>query len=176
MEQYKLMNRYNGEVLHVASITCSHNTPRSFKLRKALEWVIQNGKDTTNLDLSGGDFENFNFDSVDMQGCMFDDANLFKANINNTNFKDCSFHNTRIEGVHGLNDYVKSLFLENWAIAYTSEVLQIGRRRHTIEEWDSFTFEELHGMGARVLPYIMKYEAVMKTILENFPAKPMSDA
>lgn len=62
---------------------------------------------------------------------------------------------------------IKSLQVDTYFVAYTSEVMAIGCEQHTLAEWWAFTDEEIHKMdGQRGLDWWRKWRPILMQIME----------
>jgi len=97
------------------------------------------------------------------------DANLTDANLMDANLTDAN-----LAGVAGNMRQIKSLFLETYPVAYTSEYLQIGCERHTIMEWWEFDDDRIEEMdGEEALIFWAKYRDFICEAIELSPATPV---
>ncbi len=148
MIKFDVLSRFTDKVKFTAEIECGEDTPRSVNLGLAVKWGVENNADLRNADLRNADLRN---------------ANLSDANLRNADLSDAS----------GLNDYVKCIQIDTYAIAYTSDVMQIGCERHTISEWAEFDDKRILEMdGKTALKWWRKYKSWIFQTIELRPAKP----
>ena len=70
-------------------------------------------------------------------------------------------------------DQLKSIFIDQYQITYTSEVLQIGCERYKINDWFGFNDKKIIYMdGKRALRFWRKYKELIKMTIELSPANP----
>ena len=68
---------------------------------------------------------------------------------------------------------MKCIQIDTYAIAYTSDVMQIGCERHTISEWAEFDDKRILEMdGKTALKWWRKYKSWIFQTIELRPAKP----
>ena len=78
-----------------------------------------------------------------------------------------------LNGLTGLNDWIKCIQIEDWPITYTSEVMQIGCQRHTLDAWRAFRDAEIRAMGGmRALNFWRKWKDWIFQAIDMAPAKP----
>ena len=78
-----------------------------------------------------------------------------------------------LNGLSGLNDWIKCIQVEDWPITYTSDVMQIGCQRHIFDAWRNFSDAEIRAMdGRKALAFWTKWKAAIFQIIEMAPAKP----
>ena len=94
-----------------------------------------------------------------------------------TNLDGADLAGADLNGLSGLNGWVKCIQIEDWPITYTSEVMQIGCQRHSHEEWRGFSDVEIRGMdGMKALNFWRKWRETIFKIIEMAPARPTKPA
>ena len=153
MIEFDILARFSDEVNFTAEIDCAEDAPYSVKLGLAVKWGVEHDADLSNADLSNADLSN---------------ADLSNTNLWNTSLRSADLWNT-----NGLNKYVKCIQVETYAIAYTSEVMQIGCERHNISEWAGFDDKRILEMdGKAALKFWRKYKDWIFQTIGMCPAKP----
>lgn len=85
------------------------------------------------------------------------------ANLNGAN----------LNGVNGINEWLKCIQIDTYAICYTAEDLQIGCERHTLDEWQDFDAERIVRMDGRAaLKFWLKYKDWIFATIKMCPATP----
>ena len=119
-------------------------------------------------DLSGA-----NLSRVDLSGANLSEANLSEANLSRVDLSGANLSEANLWGATGNMDQLKSIFLEEYPITYTSEYLQIGCQKHLIHEWLYFDDREILAMGGKTaLNFWIKYKDYLMTTIELSPATP----
>ena len=112
-------------------------------------------------DLAGADLARANLARADLAGADLAGAYLARANLN---------------GLTGLNDWIKCIQVEDWPITYTSDVMQIGCQRHTFDAWRNFSDAEIRAMdGRKAVAFWGKWKSVIFQIIEMAPAQTTKD-
>ena len=63
--------------------------------------------------------------------------------------------------------------METYAVVYTSDYLQIGCERHSIEEWQGFDDERISKMdGEQAIKFWKKYKQFIFRCIELSPCEP----
>lgn len=106
----------------------------------------------------------------------FRNANLGNANLSYANFScvDLSYidlSDANLCSAIGDMNFVKSMQCEKYRIVYTATILQIGCEKHTIEEWEKFTDDEISKMDDGALEWWTKWKPIIMQIIEMSPAK-----
>lgn len=170
--KYTIRTRYTSEPHCDAFITTDLNRTRGHKLGLAVLWAIENDVDIRGTDLSGAILRSMNLSGVDFSDCNLIDADISYASINGTVFEGACITNIKFEGVNGINDYFKCMQVGDWPIAYNSTHLQVGRQRHTFDEWCSFSYQDIAEMGVKATNFVTQHDQWLEDTIERFPAKP----
>lgn len=124
--------------------------------------------DLNSADLSGANFHYVYLNKADLKSVDLSDASLSGTNLSGTDLL-CA----NLSGAHGINDWVKSLQIEEYPISYTSESMQIGCECHFISDWQKFDDTRILQMdGKRALRFWRKYKSWIFQTIELCPAKP----
>lgn len=93
--------------------------------------------------------------------------------LNNEGGERANLRGANLWGAVGNLKQMKSIFLEEYPITYTTDVMQIGYKRYKINEWWDFTDEQILKMdGKRALKFWRKYKDFIKQAIELSPATP----
>ena len=198
MIEFDILARFSDEVNFTAEIDCAEDAPYSVKLGLAVKWGVEHDADLSNADLSNADLSNADLSntnlwntslrSADLSNCNLSNASLRSADLSNaslwnTSLRSADLSNTSLWNTslrsadlwntNGLNKYVKCIQVETYAIAYTSEVMQIGCERHNISEWAGFDDKRILEMdGKAALKFWRKYKDWIFQTIGMCPAKP----
>ncbi|MDZ7906397.1 MAG: hypothetical protein U5N55_11925 [Cypionkella sp.] len=75
--------------------------------------------------------------------------------------------------MHGINDYIKCIQIEKYAISYTATHIQIGCQRHTHSEWAAFSDAQIRAMdGLAALEWWQKYREWLFQTIALCPSTP----
>ena len=112
-----------------------------------------------------------------MSGANLSCANLRNADLCNANLRGADMSGANLSGANlsgaiGNQRNLKSIFVaEEYPIAYTADVLQIGCKRYPIAEWWDFTDEEIVAMdGKKALKFWREWKDTIRMIIEKSPA------
>jgi uncharacterized protein YjbI with pentapeptide repeats len=143
-------------------------------LRSANLW----GADLRSADLRSADLEGANLRSADLEGADLRRADLSGADLRRADLRRADLSGADLEGANlwgatGNLKHLKSIFLEQYQITYTSDILQIGCERHPITEWWEYDDERILNMdGKSALKFWRKWKDQIKQIIEMSPAEP----
>ena len=134
----------------------------------SLAWARLEGADFYRADLYRANLEGANFRGARLEGARLAGAGLAWADLYRANLEGANFR-----GASGVNDYVKCVQIDTYPITYTADVIQIGCKRHTHQEWADFTDDQIRQMdGVKAVEWWAKYKAWLLEIIEICPAKP----
>ena len=198
MMQFHVKNRYSGEVQFTAEIDCTEVDATSKKLGLAVKWAVENEADLRWADLRwaylrwadlrgaylrwadlrGANLARANLtraglEGANLRGANLRGANLEWANLRGANLEEANLRGANLGGVNGINDWVKCIQIETYAITYTADVLQIGCEQHPIADWRNFDSRRIAGMdGKHSLKFWAKYKDWIFQTIELCPARP----
>ena len=103
-EQFQIRNRFTGEVLFTAELTCSPDALSSFKLGLAVKAAVG-----ARANLAGANLAYANLARADLAGANLAHANLARAdlayaNLAYANLADANFAYANLAGAKGLSD------------------------------------------------------------------------
>ena len=152
-ERANLIEAYlNGANLNGSNLTGAY-----------LNWAYLNGADLAGANLNGACLTGADLTRANLTGAYLNGADLTRACLTGANLK----------GVCGNLKHIKSIFLERYPIAYTSDILQIGCQKHPITDWWEFEDDEIIEMdGEEALVWWKKWKGQIKTLIEMSPAEP----
>jgi len=132
-----------------------------------------NGASLINANLNGASLINASLSGANLNGASLINANLYGANLYGANLYGANISGANLYGATGLNNYIKCIQIEKYAICYTAEVMQIGCQSHTIAEWSGFSDAQIRAMdGKEALEWWTKYKAWIFQTIELCPATP----
>jgi len=148
-----------------------------------LEGAKLAGADLRRANLAGANLRGANLEGAYLRGAYLTGAYFEGANIKGAYFEGAylagadlagaSLGGTSLGGANGINDWVKIIQIETYAIAYTAEILQIGCEKHPIEDWRNFDTRRIAKMdGKTALKFWGKYRDWIFQTIELCPAKP----
>jgi len=94
------------------------------------------------------------------------ECSTFRELVEGATKEGISFYRADMRGAVGNMEDVKSMQLEKYMIAFTSDILCIGCQQHTIEEWASFTDEKISQMDDGALEWWKKWKDFIFTAIE----------
>jgi uncharacterized protein YjbI with pentapeptide repeats len=120
--------------------------------------------------LRGANLERANLRDADLQGADLRGANLQGAYLRDANLQDAYLQGANLEGASGNMREIKSLQIDNWAVTYTAEILQIGCQKHPIADWRNASPEWIAGMDDKATDWWAKFGPIILQIIDVSPA------
>ena len=168
----------NGDTVYGAraNLWCAHLWGANLggvNLWRAHLWGADlRGANLRYADLRGADLWGANLGGVNLW-C----ANLWGANLRGANLRDADLRRAHLWGANlrdctGNMQHVKSVMCDQYAVAYTADVMQIGCERHTIEDWWGFDDERIAAMDGHALEWWRRWKPILKQIIDTSPAEP----
>jgi len=198
----EIKNRFNGEIIHSGDFKSMKELvvnaiSEGANLRGAnLEYANLEGANLEGANLRGANLRDANLEYANLEGANLEGANLWGANLERVNLEGANLEGASLEGTNlrganlrdanlkrvNLRDcagnrlQIKSLFIsETYSVTYTSEYLQIGCERHSINEWWGFDDERIERMeGRKALDWWAENKEFIKDVIEKYPATPTS--
>ena len=130
------------------------------------------GADLYGADLCGANLCGANLYGADLSGANLSGANLSGANLYGADLSRANLSCADLYGATGNLQQIKSLFFDRWPVTYTAEVLQIGCKRHPINDWFTFDNDRIKAMDGCALEWWSKYRDLIKQTIELSPAEP----
>ena len=85
-------------------------------------------------------------------------ANLRNANLSGAELSDADLRGANLIGAVGNKKELRTMQIETYSISFTKDVLQIGCKRFTIQEWKNFNDEEISNMDNQALSFWNKWK------------------
>ena len=139
-----------------------------------LRWTDLSGANLSRAILSGANLSEANLSEANLRWTDLSGAGLCEANLSGVDMYGANLSAVRsIKGTAGLNKWIKCLQVEEWPITYTSDHMQIGCQKHSLDAWQSFTDAEIRMMdGTRALNFWRKWKGWIFQTIEMAPAEP----
>jgi len=169
-------NLYNASLINAnlnGASLINANLNGASLINASLSGANLNGASLINANLYGANLYGANLYGANISGANLINANLYGANLYGANLYGANISGANLYGATGLNNYIKCIQIEKYAICYTAEVMQIGCQSHTIAEWSGFSDAQIRAMdGKEALEWWTKYKAWIFQTIELCPATP----
>ena len=120
------------------------------------------GSNLTGSNLTGSNLTGSNLTKADLTGANLAGANLYGANLYGADLTRANLAGANLYGAnlrcYGNMKDIFTLQLDTYLIGFTNKYLQIGCKRHTIEEWKNFSDEEIAKMDKNALSWWNKWK------------------
>ena len=191
--KFEIKSRWTGAVIFTADIDCDDGASHSIKLGFAVKVAVNANADLAGANLAhaylaradlaganlahaylaGADLAGANLAGADLAGAYLAGAKLAGADLAGADLAHADLAGAYLNGITGLNDWIKCIQIEDWPISYTSEIMQIGCQRHPLDAWRNFSDAEIRAMdGRKALAFWTKWKEWIFQTIEMAPAKP----
>ena len=96
--KFDVLNRSSGKVQFTAEIDCAEDVPRSWKLRLAVLWAIENKANLSRADLSWANLSRADLSWADLSGANMSEANMSEANMSEANMSRANLSGANLSG------------------------------------------------------------------------------
>jgi hypothetical protein len=109
---------------------------------------------------------------ANLSGCNLSDVNLRFTDLRFAELKGANLCHANLNGCIGNHKEIKSISIfQEYPIAYTKDVLQIGCEQHPIQDWWNCSDQIILEMdGKKGLRFWRKNKEIIKQIIEHSPA------
>ena len=121
----------------------------------------------TRADLTGADLTCANLTDANLA-----DANLTDAILTRANLYGADLTGANLTNLLGNMKHIKTLQTDKYLVSYTTRVLQIGCKKHSIEEWKNFDDKTISKMDSGALEWWAKWKPIIMQIIEMSPCEP----
>ena len=128
---------------------------------------LNNEVSGTRADLTGADLIHAN-----LYGANLTRASLYGADLYNADLTDATLTDANLTNLLGNMKHIKTLQTDKYPVSYTTRVLQIGCKKHSIEEWKNFDDETISKMDRGALEWWAKWKPIIMQIIEMSPCEP----
>ena len=135
------------------------------------------GANLTDADLAGANLTRAILTRAILTGANLTRANLTGANLTGANLTGANLTRANLAGANLTNllgnmKHIKTLQTDKYLVSYTTRVLQIGCKKHSIEEWKNFDDETISKMDSGALEWWAKWKPIIMQIIEMSPCEP----
>ena len=143
--------------------------------------------DLRGADLIGANLRDANLSYTNLRGADLRDANLRDAGLRGaslsyTNLRDAGLSGADLRGADligadliganlwstiGNQNQIITIQTDVWQIVYTSDFMQIGCQRHSINDWLVFSDDHISKMDIKALEFWKKWKPILVLILER---------
>ena len=130
-------------------------------IRETVEDANLIGANLRDANLIGADLRGANLIGADLR-----DADLRGANLRGANLRDANLIGANLRDAKGNLREFKTMQIETYSISFTKDILQIGCKRYSIEEWKNFDDETIGKMDSGALTFWNKWKQFIFTAIE----------
>ena len=123
-------------------------------LRKHKLWLKD--EDGERADLRDADLSCADLSYADLSGAHLSCAHLSCADLSGANLRRMASGNNR---------EIRTMQTGGWGIVYTSDMMAIGCRQHSLSEWWSFNDEQIADMDKGALDFWRKWRPTLRQLM-----------
>ena len=150
-------------------------------LAKHKEWLLDSSKgrcaDLSYADLSYADlsranlsYANLSYANLSYANLSYADlsrANLSYANLSYANLSYANLSSANLRDTIGNGREIKSLQIGTYNISYTKDIISIGCKTYTLEQWENFTDVEIDNMNSEALKWWKLNKELIITLVKR---------
>ena len=140
---------------------------------KELEAILKLHQSGTRADLYGADLADVDLTGANLTGANLTGADLYGADLYGADLTDVDLTGANLTNLLGNMKHIKTLQTDKYLVSYTTRVLQIGCKNHSIEEWKNFDDETISKMDSGALEWWAKWKPIIIQIIEMSPCEPI---
>ena len=93
-------------------------------------------------------------------------ADLSEANLRCANLREADLSGANLRRMaSGNNREIRTMQTDGWGIVYTSDMMAIGCRQHSLSEWWSFNDEQIADMDKGALDFWRKWRPTLRQLM-----------
>ena len=170
----EIKNRFTSEAIF------SHDQDgNSLKITLELAVKARANLSRANLygaNLDGASLDGANLSRANLYGANLYGANLYGANLDGANLSRAHLYGANLYGASldrasllcfGDMKFIFTLQFDSWPIGFTKDILQIGCKRHPIDDWRNFTDEQIAPMASNALAWWKRWKDPLFAIIDE---------
>jgi hypothetical protein len=167
-----LENNPEGERADLSGADLRVADLRGADLRRVnLRRVNLRGADLSDAYLSGADLSDADLSGAVLSGADLSDAYLRGADLRRVNLSDADLRRVNLSGADlwdciGNGKEIKTVQTSAYTVTYTKDVMQIGCKHYTWEEWCSFDDNTIQQMDNQALEWWKVWKPILLLVME----------
>ena len=93
-------------------------------------------------------------------------ADLHSANLHSANLSGADLSSANLRRVIGNMVEICSFQIDTYAVVFTKNILAIGCQQHSIDDWKTFSDEQISKMDCKAIDFWLKYKDVIFKLIE----------
>ena len=118
-------------------------------------------------DLSYADLKGADLSYADLSYADLSRANLSYANLSYANLSYANLSSANLRDTIGNGREIKSLQIGTYNISYTKDIISIGCKTYTLEQWKNFTDVEIDNMNSEALKWWKLNKELIITLVKR---------
>ena len=125
------------------------------------------GADLSYANLSYADLSSANLRGANLRGANLSYADLSYADLSYANLKGADLSYANLRDTIGNGREIKSLQIGTYNISYTKDIISIGCKTYTLEQWKNFTDVEIDNMNSEALKWWKLNKELIITLVKR---------
>ena len=121
---------------------------------------------SSELEKACDDLRYANLREANLCGANLRGANLCGADLSGANLRGADLCGADLRGCVGNMREVKSMQAETYMVVWSNNIMSIGCKQYSIEEWWSFTDDQIQELDVGALDWWKKWKPILKQIIE----------
>ena len=152
--KYKIKNQWTDEVLFTCEVP--EGVESGMIARHVVEVAITEDANLRGANLHGANLHGANLRGANLWGANLRAANLWGANLRAANLRGAKNSPLVINGL-------------NWDVQINGTgMMRIGCQNHSIEDWKSFTDEQISQMASDALEFWNQHKAMLLCVCDSY--------
>ena len=157
--KYEIKNRWTDEVLFTCEVP--EGMESGMIARHAVETAI-----AENANLWGANLRGVNLRGADLLGANLEGADLEGANLWGANLHGANLRGADLRGAKNSPLVINGL---NWDVYISGTgMMRIGCQNHSIEDWKSFTDEQISQMESDALEFWNQHKSMLLGVCDSY--------
>ncbi|QCQ60915.1 pentapeptide [Rheinheimera phage vB_RspM_Barba14S] len=125
------------------------------------------GANLSGANLRGADLSGADLSGADLSGADLSGADMSRADLSGADLSGADLSGANLRSTIGNQGQIITIQTDVWQIVYTSDVMQIGCQRHSINDWLVFSDDHISKMDSKALEFWKKWKPILVLILER---------
>lgn len=130
-----------------------------------LRYANLRGADLWHANLRGANLWHANLQGANLRGANLWYANLQGANLQGANLQDANLQDANLRCAVGNGREVKSAQFDSWPVVWTEDVLAIGCKQFTLDEWRNMTADDIEKLDTAAFDFYTKYHQLIVQLI-----------
>ena len=117
-----------------------------------------NSAELNSAELNNAELYNAELYNAKLNNAKLNNAELYNTNLNNAELNNVELHNVELHNVKGNMKEIKNISVDKYHIVFTENILAIGCKTFSYEEWENFKDDEIATLDKGALEWWRKWK------------------